>query len=63
MHPNKKQFRYRYLSRVDMFIVSEELLGRIQKSNIITGGVKSDHKVIEIKIQLNKTKEVQVHGK
>ena len=56
MHPNKKQFTYRDISRIDMFIVSEELLGQIQKSNIIIGGVKSDHKVIEIKIQLNKNK-------
>ena len=39
-----------------MFIVSEELLGQIQKSIIITREVKSDHKVIEIKIQLNKNK-------
>ena len=39
-----------------MFIVSEELFGQIQKSNIIIGGVKSAHKVIEIKIQLNKNK-------
>ena len=39
-----------------MFIVSEELLGQIQKTNIIIGGVQSDHKVIEIKIQLDKYK-------
>ena len=38
-----------------MFIVSEDL-GQIQKSNIIIGGVKSNHKVIEIKIKLNKNK-------
>ena len=30
MHPNKKQFTYRDISRFDMFIVSEELLGQIQ---------------------------------
>ena len=36
-----------------MLIVSEKLLGQIQKTNIIIGGVQSDHKVIEIKIQLN----------
>ena len=54
MHPNKKQFTYRDISRIDMFIVSEDL-GQIQKSNIIIG-VKSDHKVIEIKIRLNENK-------
>ena len=42
-----------------MFIVSEEPLGQTQKSNIITGGVKSDYKVIEIKIQLNKKRRGQ----
>ena len=56
MHPNKKQFTYRDISRIDMFIVSEELLGQIQKSNIIIGGRKSDHKVNMIKIQLNENK-------
>ena len=48
----KKQFTYRDISRIAMFIVSEELLGQIQKSNIIIGGVQSDNQVIEIKIQL-----------
>ena len=39
-----------------MFIVSDEFLRRIQKSNIIIGGVKSDHKCIALKVQLNKNK-------
>ena len=49
MHPNKNkknQLTYRDISRIDMFIASEELLGQIQKLNIIIGGVQSDHKVI-----------------
>ena len=39
-----------------MFIVSEEFLRHIQKSNIIIGGVKSDYKCIALKAQLNKDK-------
>ena len=39
-----------------MFIVSEEFLRHIQKSTIIIGGVKSAHKCIALKVQLNKDK-------
>ena len=46
MNPNKQQFTYRECSRIDKFLVSESCTEYIQKSNILTAGIKTDHKCI-----------------
>ena len=46
MNPNRKVFTYKDISRLDKFLVSNELLDYIQKSNIVHPGVRSDHKCI-----------------
>lgn len=56
MHPTKKQFTYRECSRIDKFLLSEFCLDYVLKSNISMGGIKSDHKCVELKIVFNKNK-------
>ena len=53
MHPNKKQYTYSELSRLDKFHVSIAFLDKVQKTNIIHSGIKSDHKCITLHINLN----------
>ena len=48
MHPNRKQFTYKDISRLDKFLVSTDLLDNVQKTNIIIPGVKSDHKCVTL---------------
>lgn len=55
MNPNKQQFTYRECSRIDKFLVSESCTEYIQKSNILTAGIKTDHKCIEMKLNLVNT--------
>ena len=55
MNPNKQQFTYRECSRIDKFLVSESCTEYIQKSNILIAGIKTDHKCIEIKLNLANT--------
>ena len=57
MHPNKRQFTYREISRLDKFLVSETISNYIQTSNIFHGGVSSDHKCINLKITLEASKK------
>ena len=56
MHPNRKQFTYKDISRLDKFLVSTELFDNIQKSNIVIPGVKSDHKCITLHLDFEKSK-------
>lgn len=55
MHPNRKQFTFKDISRLDKFLVSTELMNYTQKTDIISAGIKTDHKCILILLNLNKT--------
>ena len=48
MHPNKKQYTYKDISRLDKFLITTELLENVQKSNIFIPGIKTDHKCVSI---------------
>lgn len=53
MHPDKKSYTYRECSRLDKFVVSNNVLDYVQKSNILPAGIKSDHKCITLNVDLN----------
>ena len=55
MHPNRKQFTYKDISRLDKFLVSTEILDNIQRSNIVIPGVKSDHKCVTLVLDFDKS--------
>ena len=55
MHPSKKQFTYKDISRLDKFLISTELLDNVQRSNILIPGIKSDHKCVTIFLDFNKS--------
>ena len=55
IHPNKKQFTYKDISRLDKFLVSTEILDSLQKSNIVIPGIKSDHKCITMLLDFDKS--------
>ena len=55
MHPNRKQFTYKDISRLDKFLVSTEVLDNVQRSNILIPGIKSDHKGITLDLDFNKS--------
>ena len=54
-HPNRKQFTYKDVSRLDKFLVSTEVLDNVQKSNILIPGIKSDYKGITLDLDFNKS--------
>ena len=39
MHPNKKQFSYKEISRLDKFLLSNDLIDYVRKSNILLAGL------------------------
>ena len=53
MHPEKLQYTYREISRLDKFLVSEYLTSYVQASNILHSGIKTDHKGVKIHVLLN----------
>ena len=55
MHPNRKQYTFKDISRLAKFLVSTERMDYTQKTNIISAGVKTDHKCILIYLNLSKT--------
>ena len=55
MHPNRTQFTYKDISRLDKFLVSTEVLDNVQRSNILIPGIKSDHKGITLDLDFNKS--------
>ena len=55
MHPNRKQFTFKEISRLDKFLISTSLLENIQKSFIATPGIKTDHKYVLIHLNLDKS--------
>ena len=48
MYPEKLQYTYREISRLDKFLVSEYLTSYVQTSNIMHSGIKTDHKCVKI---------------
>ena len=62
MHPKKKEYTYKDISRLDKFLISDDLTQVVQRMSIITSGVKSDHKAIQLCMNLNKSREVQEGG-
>ena len=60
MHPDKIQYTFREISRLDIFLVSDYLTFFFQSSNILHSGIKSDHKCI--KILLNFTEQTRGPG-
>ena len=48
MHPEKLQYTYREISRLDKFLVSEYLTSYVQASNILHSGIKTEHKGVKI---------------
>ena len=55
MHPNKKQFTYKEISRLDKFLISTNLLQNAQIAFIATPGIKTDHKYVSICLDLDKS--------
>ena len=55
MHPKKKEYTYKDISRLDKFLISDDLTQVVQRMSIITSGVKSDHKAIQLCMNLNKS--------
>ena len=61
MHPDKIQYTFREISRLDKFLVSDYLINFVQSSNSLHSGIKSDHKCI--KILLNFTEQKRGPGR
>ena len=55
INPNRKQFTYKEINRLDKILTSTELLENVQKSSIILPGIKSDHKCISVNLNFNKS--------
>ena len=55
LNPNRKQFTYKEISRLDKILTSTELLENVQKSSIILPGIKSDHKCISVNLNFDKS--------
>lgn len=53
MHPNKKQFTYKEISRLDKFLISEQCSNYTLNSYILNPGIKSDHKGVKIILNIN----------
>ena len=56
MHPEKLQYTYREISRLDKFLVSEHLTSYVQTSNILHSGIKTDHKGVKIRLNFEDQK-------
>ena len=55
-HPQKRQYTFKEISRIDKFLISDECMQYAQNSNIITAGIKSDHKCVQIHIDISGNK-------
>ena len=55
INPNKKQFTYKDISRLDKILTSTDLLENAQRSKIFISGIKSDHKCISVTLNFNKS--------
>ena len=54
LNPNRKQFTYKEISRLDKILISTPLLENVQKSSILLSGIKSDHKCISVNLNFDK---------
>ena len=57
MHPMTKQYTYLEKSRLDKFLMTQECSNFTQKANILTAGIKTDHKCILMELNLNNIKK------
>lgn len=57
MHPNRKQFTYKEISRLDKFLLSTSLIDSVQKANISIPGIRSDHKCVSIYLDFDKSEK------
>ena len=55
LNPNRKQFTYKEISRLDKILTSTALLENVQKSSILLSGIKSDHKCISVNLNFDKS--------
>ena len=55
INPNKKQFTYKDISRLDKILTSTDLLENAQRSKIFISRIKSDHKCISVTLNFNKS--------
>ena len=55
MHPKKKEYTYKDISSLYKFLISDDLTQVVQRMSIITSSVKSDHKAIQLCMNLNKS--------
>ena len=51
----RKKYTYKDISRLDKFLISDDLTQVMQRMSIITSSVKSDHKAIQLCMNLNKS--------
>ena len=56
MHPDKTQFTFREISRLDKFLVSEYLSNFVQTASILHSAIKSDHKCIKMLLNFEEQK-------
>ena len=54
LNPNRKQFTFKEISRLDKILISTPLLENVQKSSILLSGIKSDHKCISVNLNFDK---------
>ena len=57
MHPDKIQYTFREISRLDKFLVSEYLTSFVQTSSILHSGIKTDHKCIKVLLNFEEQKK------
>ena len=57
MHPDKFQYTFREISRLDKFLVSEYLTSFVQTSSILHSGIKTDHKCIKVLLNFEEQKK------
>ena len=57
MHPDKIQYTFCEISRLDKFLVSEYLTSFVQTSSILHSGIKTDHKCIKVLLNFEEQKK------
>ena len=62
LHPNIKQFTYLDKSRLDKFLVSDNNANYVQNVKILHAGIKTDHKCVTMKLNLEHSKKAQEDG-
>ena len=62
MHPNKQQFTYKDISRIDKFLASDNCTNCIQQALFTPAGIKTDHKAVFLNILIDERKKGPAHG-